>query len=163
MVVVDSSALIPLARVGRLDLISTAFETVRTTRAVKDEVLVEGKRGTAALDTFFEQVTVAETPAEAGEIAKLEGIAVGDASVLIQAVETNEQLLANDKVLTTVAQSHGVECWWVTTLLLRCAKTGELTADEAKDVLYNLVNEGINLNPAVYTQIQKKLRELGEK
>jgi predicted nucleic acid-binding protein len=37
MVVVDSSALIPLAWVGRLKLISTAFDEIRTTELVQDE------------------------------------------------------------------------------------------------------------------------------
>ncbi len=36
MVVVDASALIPLARVGRLDLIETAFNEGRTTEAVRE-------------------------------------------------------------------------------------------------------------------------------
>jgi polyhydroxyalkanoate synthesis regulator phasin len=50
----------------------------------------------------------------------------------------------------------------VTTLLLKCTKDGELTADEATDVLYDLVDEGMNLHPKVYAQVQKKLQELGE-
>ena len=68
--------------------------------------------------------------------------------------------LANDKGLVEVARSHGVECWWVTTVLLSSTKEGHLTADEATDLLYDLVNEGMNLHPRVYSQVQKKLREL---
>ncbi|PSQ46332.1 hypothetical protein BRD19_12625 [Halobacteriales archaeon SW_7_65_23] len=162
MVVVDSSALIPLAWVGRLDLISTIFDDVRTTEAVQEEVLTEGKRGTAALDEFLADVTVHDTPATAEEVASMEGIAVADASVILLAEADEEILLANDKGLIEVARSHGVECWWVTTLLLSCTKDGNLTADEATDVLYDLVDEGMNLHPQVYAQVQKKLRELGE-
>jgi len=162
MVVVDSSALIPLAWVGRLDLISTAFDDVRTTEDVRDEVLTEGKRGTVALDEFLADVTVHDTPARAEEVASMEGIAVADASVILLAEDDEEILLANDKGLIEVARSHSVECWWVTTLLLSCTKDGHMTADEATDVLYDLVDEGMNLHPKVYTQVQKKLRELGE-
>ena len=50
----------------------------------------------------------------------------------------------------------------MTTLLLKCAKEGTLSADASTDVLYDLVNEGMNLNPKVYTNVQKKLRELGD-
>ena len=160
MVVVDSSALIPLAWVGRLDLVSTAFDDVRTTEAVREEILVEGKRGTAVLDEFLEDVAVRETPAAADEVASMEGIAVADASVILQAESGERILLANDKGLIEVARSHGVECWWVTTLLLACTKAGDLTADEATDVLYDLVDEGMNLHPKVYAQVQKKLQEL---
>jgi len=159
MVVVDSSALIPLAWVGRLDLISTTFDDIRTTTEVREEVLTEGKRGTAALDEFLEGVAVHDTPDRADEVASMEGIAVADASVILLAEDEEEILLANDKGLIEVARSHGVECWWVTTLLLSCTKNGDLTADEATDVLYDLVDEGMNLHPKVYAQVQKKLRE----
>ncbi|WP_101295158.1 hypothetical protein [Halegenticoccus soli] len=162
MVVVDSSALIPLAWVGRLDLVTTAFDEIRTTEEVRGEVLTEGKRGTAALDGFLEDVTVHETPEAADKVASMEGIAVADASVILLAEADEEILLANNKGLIEVARSHGVECWWVTTLLLRCAKEGDVTADEATDVLYDLVDEGMNLHPKVYARVQKKLRELGE-
>ena len=162
MVVVDSSALIPLAWIGRLDLVSVSFDDVRTTEEVREEVLTEGKRGTATLDEFLADVTVHETPDAADEVAPMEGISVADASVILLAAADEESLLANDKGLIEVARSHGVECWWVTTLLLRCTKEGELTADEGTDVLYDLVDEGMNLHPKVYAQVQKNLQELGE-
>jgi len=161
MVVVDSSALIPLAWVGRLDLVSTAFEEVRTTELVRREVFTEGKRGTAALDEFLGSVAVHDPPAAADDVASMEGIAVADASVVLLAEGDEDLLLANDKGLIEVARSHGVECWWVTTLLLRSVKEGDLTADEATDVLYDLVDEGMNLHPKVYAQVQRKLGELG--
>ncbi len=160
MVVVDSSALIPLAWVGRLDLVSTAFEDIRTTAEVRDELLTEGKRGTAALDEFLEDVAVHDTPVAADEVASMEGIAVADASVILLAEDDEEILLANDKGLIEIARTHGIECWWVTTLLLSCTKNGDITADEATNILYDLVDEGMNLHPKVYAQVQKKLREL---
>lgn len=46
-------------------------------------------------------------------------------------------------------------------MLLDCTKSGVLTSEEATDVLYELVTEGMNLHPQVYTQIQRKLEELG--
>ncbi|QKY18895.1 hypothetical protein B4589_000360 [Halolamina sp. CBA1230] len=162
MVVVDSSALIPLAWVGRLDLVSATFDEIRTTEAVRDEVLTEGKPGTASLRSFLDDVPIHETPPEAEEIASLEGIAVADASVILLADDGEEVLLANDKGLITVARSHDVECWWVTTVLLSCTKDGVVTASEAMDILYDLVDAGMNLQPKVYAQVQRKLRELGE-
>lgn len=162
MVVVDSSALIPLAWVGRLDLIRTQFDEVRTVDGVRDEVLVEGKRGTAALDSFLDDVETKERPANAERVAELEGIAATDAAVVLLAAETGDPLLANDGALVEVGRTHGIDCWWVTTLLLACADDGTLTADEATGVLYGLVDEGMNLHPRVYTQVQAKLRELGE-
>lgn len=161
-VVVDSSALIPLAWVGRLDLVSAVFDDVETTEYVREEVLVEGQRGTASLERFFDEVAVCEPPAESSEVAELEGIAVADASVILLAERDQSVLLANDKGLITVARSHGVECWWVTTVLLACAKEGVMDADQAKQVLYELVDTGMNLSPQVYAQVQKKLNDVAK-
>lgn len=162
MVVVDSSALIPLAWAGRLDLVSAVFEQRRTTEDVQEEVLVEGKRGTAALDAFLDDVEIHETPPESADVASLEGIAPADASVILLAAESEEVLLANDRGLIEVARSHGVECWWVTTLLLKCTKEGVVDSTAATDILYDLVDEGMNLHPKVYARVQRKLREFGE-
>jgi len=161
-VVVASSALIPLARVGRLDLITTMFENVRTTGDVRDVALAEGKRGTASLSSFLDDVAICAVPNDAEDVASLEGITVADASVISLAEDGEEVLLANDKGLIEVARTHGVDCWWVTTLLLKCAKDGVLTATEATDVLYDLVDAGMNLSPKVYSQVQQKLEEFGE-
>jgi len=160
MVVVDSSALIPLAWIGRLDLVSAAFDDVHTTEDVRAEVLAEGKRGTAALDEFLSDVTIHERPDRAEAVASMEGLAVADASVILRAGTNEAIILANDKGLIEVARSHGIECWWVTTVFLGCAKDEVVTAEEAVDFLYDLMDEGMNLHPRVYTQVQKKLREL---
>lgn len=157
MVVVDSSALIPLSWVGRLDLVGECFETPRTTEGVRGEVLVGDKPGTAVIESFLDSVEIHETPAEATSVAELEGIAVTDAGVVLVAAETAEPLLANDKALMQVARAHGVEGWWVTSLVLQCASTGVMTPDEASEVLYDLVDAGMNLDPKVYARIQRRL------
>lgn len=158
----DEAALIPLAWVGRLNLISAVFDDIEMTTLVEDEVLVEGKRGTAALRQFLEGVTIRKPSPEAEQIAELEGIAVADASVILLADGESELLLANDKGLIEVARSHGVACWGLTTLLLKCTKADVLDADAATDVLYDLVTAGMNLSPPVYAQVQKKLEGLDE-
>lgn len=162
MVVVDSSALIPLAWVGRLDLIDDRFDALHTTTAVRSEVLVEGKPGTAALDSFLDDVVLHDPAPEAESIAELEGVARADASVIVLARERDELLLANDRGLIDAAETQSVECWWVTTLLLASVKDGTLTGEGAADVLYDLVDEGMNLHPKVYARVERKLRDLGE-
>lgn len=162
MVVVDSSALIPLAWVGRLDLLHAVFDDIRTTSGVEAEVVVEGKRGSGALDRFLDDVQLQPAPEEAAAVASMEGIAETDAAVVLLAKETDMRLLANDRALIDVGRSHDVDCWWVTTLLLHCVKTDSLDADEATDVLYDLVDAGMNLSPQVYVRVQDRLESLDE-
>jgi predicted nucleic acid-binding protein len=162
MVVVDSSALVPLAWVGRLNLVTDVLEDIRTVDGVRAEVLVEGKRGVATLETLLDGVSMHPRPSNAERVAELEGLSVTDAAVILLADAENDVLLANDKALIDVAESHGIEGWWVTTLLLKCAKEGVLSGEEAADVLYELVDEGTNLNPKVYARLQRELHENGE-
>lgn len=160
MAVLDSSALIPLARVGRLELVSRTFDALYTTDAVREEVTTEGKRGSAVLAEFLEDVSIQNVPSGTEDVAEKEGITTTDASVIILANERDGILSANDKGLIETARSHNVESWWVTTLLLKNTKDGTLTADESESILYDLVDEGMNLHPKIYTKVQKKLRKL---
>ena len=162
MVVVDSSALIPLSWVGRLDLIEAVFDEVHTLEDVRREVLVEGKRGTAALETFLKDATVHPTPEDAEAIAELEGVATTDAAVVLLAEDEDELLLANDKAVIEVARAHGVDTWWVATVLLKATKDGTVTREEASELLYDLVDEGMNLHPKVYTKVQREIETLGD-
>lgn len=131
-----------------------------TVEGVESEVLVPGKPGTAALESFLDGIEIRTTPTDAEHVADLEGVAETDAAVILLASELDERFLANDRGLMVVARIHGVECDWVTTLLLRCTAQGILDADEAKDVLYELVGAGMNLDPRVYVRVQKELDEL---
>lgn len=159
MVVVDSSALIPLARTGQLDLITAVFDACHVTEEIVDEVVVEGKRGSSALQSYLDACEIHEIPEEAPQVAELEGITTADASVILVAQITGDTLLANDKGLIEVARSLDVEVWWVTTLLLKCRKDGVLDTDEAIEVLQALVKEGMNLHPKVYSQIHTALQD----
>jgi predicted nucleic acid-binding protein len=160
MVVVDSSALIPLSWVGRLDLIDETFDEIRAVEGVREEVLSGGERGTAVLKSFLDDAEVIAAPDRADEVASLEGIAVTDAAVVLAAADGEEILLANDKGLIEVGRSHGVECWWVTTLLLKCTKEGIVSSEEATDLLYDLVDEGMNLSPQIYLSIARESQRL---
>lgn len=160
MVVVDSSALVPLARVGHLDLVTAVSDEVRTIEAVRDEVLIEGERGTANLQAFLEDIPVHRTPSDAEPMAELEGLALADAAVILVAKAHATPLLANDSGLIEVAESLGVPCWWVTTVLLKATDEGVLTSTEAGGVLLALVDEGMYLHPRVYARVLKALRDL---
>lgn len=160
MVVVDSSALIPLARTGNLSLTTQVFDRVETTEDVYRETVEEGGRGASAIKEFLEEeAAVRENDAEAGAVAEAEGIAGPDASLLLLAEERDETLLTNDRALIQVARARGVETYWVTTLLLRCVKDGHIESEEGKSVLYDLVDAGMNLSGKVYAAVQKRIEE----
>lgn len=161
MVVIDSSVLIPLSRVGSLDLVREVFEEVITTEDIYTEVVEEGKgkKGTSKIKESFETwISKREVDRERAEkIASLEDITPADASLLILSEKTSSILLTNDKPLILVAKSRGIEYYWLTTLLLKAAKDGILERSESKELLEELVQAGMNLKPQVYSKILKKI------
>lgn len=163
MVVVDSSALIPLARIGRLSLLCQVFEKVHTPKHVYKETVLQGKgkRGTSILKEAFNTWIATETVADPlpKEIAELEGIATPDASVIVMAERHEDMLLANDKALIQVARSRGVQCYWLTTFLLHCVRRDILSTKEGKQFLHDLIQEDMTLSTKVYARLLQEIEE----
>ena len=157
MVVVDSSVLIPLSKVGRLNLIEENFDEIVTTECIYEEVVVEGKerRGVSKLKECFDDWISIENfdNQRAEEISELEGITTADASLLVLSEDTSSILLTNDRALILIAKSRNVEYYWLTTLLLKSTKEGKLGKNEAKELLRGLLSAGMNLDTRVYSEI----------
>ena len=162
MVVVDSSAVIPLSRVGELSLIEELFSEVHTTEGVRRETVVDGEGypGVASIESFLDRATVHESPEGASSVADREGIETADASVVLLAEELETSLLANDKALIRVARAHGIECYWVTSLLFAAVSEGLREVDETQRLLEALVEGGMTLSPSVFVKVRRRLEEL---
>jgi len=163
MVVLDSSALIHLAQADGLWLIGEVYEETRTTEGVFRETVEEGggrKPGASEISGVLEGCPVHKEDDSAADIAKTEGVSETDAALILLALEKDEILLTNDKALVGVARAKGVEPDWVTTFLLRAAKQEVMSSEEAKEILYELVNSGMNLSPSVYTKVRRRLDEV---
>ncbi len=160
MVVADSSVIIHLARINRLDLLREFFKQIKITPDVYDEVK-EGA-GASEIENACKSWILLRKPKshEAGNISMLEGIEKADASIILLAKEDDDILISNDYALIMVAKSKGIECWWLTTFLLRCLGKKILTKKEAKQALFNLTAAGMRLNVAVYTAILKEIDDM---
>lgn len=164
MVVVDSSVLILLSKIAKLGLVRESFNEVLTTDEIYREVVEEGKgrKGTSKIKESFEEWIVVENfdLEKAEEIAELEGITTADASLLLLAEKKDSILLTNDRALILVARSRNVEYYWLTTLVLKRVKEGDLGKNEALDLLDELIAAGMNLAPKVYSKLRKKIDEV---
>lgn len=159
--IVDSSVLIPLATVGRLDLLKK-FGGVATTDEVRRECVIEGggKPGSAMMvGAFDDWVSVANVSEKlAAALAHAEGIQLADATVLLLAERRSDVLVANDWPLRRVAKARRVVYWWPSRLVLEAARRGHLPAREAKAVYLALVREAkmrvkANICAAVVAQL----------
>src|SRR3989344_4341207 len=113
MVVVDSSVLIPLIRIGRLQLLERYFSNIIITKEIEEDI-ESGKSDGA------KQLSVGES------------ISVADASIILLAEKNKDILLSNDYRLSIVAKGKGIEFWWLTFFILQCLKKGIVKKEEAK-------------------------------
>lgn len=140
MVIVDSSALIPLIKIGRLDLIKKIFKHTIIPSVVWEEVVVEGKKlGKPIVDLeeekdWFKIIDVKKLDSSS------ESIQGTDLSIANLAKERKDVLLTNDAALYYYAISQNIKVWWLTTLLLACVKKKKIAKQEAENILLELVN-----------------------
>ena len=159
MVIVDSSILIHLSRIGKLSLLKKFFEKIKITKYIYEEVKV-GKRGSSEIEKACKEWIILSKQRkfeEINDISRLEGIEKADASIILLAKEEKDILLSNDYALIIVARSKGIECWWLVTFLLRCLDKELITKEEAKQILFDLIEAGMRLHNAVFTAILKEI------
>lgn len=161
MPVADSSVLILLSRINKLPLLKKYFRKITITQDIYDEV----KSGIGASDIekackSWIKIIRTKNFNKISNIAKSENIEKADASIIVLAKEKKEILISNDYALIMVARSKGVECWWLTTFLLRCLKKKIITKKESKQILFELVEAGMRLDNAVYTAILMDIEKL---
>src|SRR3989338_8831406 len=121
MAVIDSSVLILLSRINKLSLIKDYFKKALITQEIYDEVKVG--IGAYEITNACKDWIKIENPKNSDEInsiSKLEDLENADASIIVLANEKKKILLTNDYALVMSAMSKGIECWWLTTFILRC-------------------------------------------
>ena len=137
LVVVDSSALIPLAKTGRVWLLSSCFgKKVVLPKVVWQEVVEEGKR-------LGKNVTPIEEAgfrrASAKKSLKIKGLEKEDLEVLSVAVESGDMLLTNDATLYSAAISQNIRVMWLTVLVVLAVKKKKLNASESRNAQFEIL------------------------
>ncbi|MBU1120370.1 MAG: hypothetical protein ABIE23_03935 [archaeon] len=165
MVFVDSSVLIHLSRIGKLNLLKEYFKEIKITEDVFEETVVKSGEvaGKIEIKRGCDKWIKIEKPKNAGRVRELSRnnlISKADASLIESARERKEILLTNDYLLIKVARSFGVECWWLTTFIIKCREKNVLTKSETKKIVIDLIESGMRLNIEVYTRIEKIIDEM---
>jgi len=160
MAVIDSSVLILLSRINKLSLLKKYFKKATITQDIYDEVKIGV--GASEIEKACKDWIKIEKPENSEEIAnisELEELEKADASIIVLAKEKGEVLISNDYALIISARSKGVECWWLTTFILRCLKKHITTKNEARQILFDLIEAGMRLDNAVYAAILKEIEK----
>jgi predicted nucleic acid-binding protein len=163
LIAIDSSPLIHLSKIGRLDILENC--SVITTESVRREVIIEGKAGVSGLKEFFNQVEVVKLSKKdidtALSIVKSEYVHQADAELLLLAKRKKCRLLTNDRALVLLTRSMGIKVWWVTTLILNLVKAGKLSKEGGKYILNDLIMSDMRIETGVYIRILREIEIIG--
>ena len=161
MVVVDTSVLSPLLKIGKLSLLKEFFNEIVITKEVEKEIKT-GKIGVSefeeACKTWIETKEINSEEIE--KLANLEDIEKADASIILIAKNKGDIILSNDYALITVAKSKNIEYWWLTTFLIKILKKKIITKREGKQILADLIKSGMRLNNEVYAAILEEIDKM---
>lgn len=168
MLVADSTCVIHLARIGRLDLLKAVYGKVFIPREVYNETVKRGKeRGfidaeiieKAIEEGLIEIKGLSEAQKkEVGRLCSLAAIGRGEAEAIVLARDSKFELVMDDAVALGVAKLYGLETLWTTTLILKAVRRGILAKQEGRKIIENLVTAGYQLAGDVLVEL---FRELG--
>jgi predicted nucleic acid-binding protein len=161
IVICDASPLIFLAKLNRLDLISTLLGAQPVVLdCIQRELLsekvppVEGDR----LRRFHQTATI---PAFNGVFSPSRSLSRSDQSTLAWAVENHaDWLFADERLLRRVAREQGISVIGFCGLLIQAVKMGVLTSPEVRNDIDQAITEhDFRISIRLY---QELLRKLGE-
>ena len=155
MAVIDSSALIPLIKIGRLDLLAKVFDKILIPTPVWEEVAIEGKKLGKPVKEFVDGkgkwFSIYETKHKVNFDKSIEK---NDYLVFLAAKDSNDILVTNDATLYYYALSQNVKCHWLTTLILLAAKSKTISKSDAQNILLELVNSaGLHLSSEILSEL----------
>ncbi|QCC52440.1 DUF3368 domain-containing protein [Halapricum salinum] len=158
LVVSDTSPLLNLALIDRLDLLRAQFPEIVVPRQVWDE-LTEGEEGLEALrelrdDTLLDIVEVERSDLFVEIVHELD---LGETAAICYAVEHAADLvLLDERDGRRVARRHDLDVTGVIGVLLRAAKTGELDLENELDALREA---GFWISDDLYSRVLSKADE----
>ena len=161
MVIVDTSVLIPLLKIGKINLLKKFFNKIIITKEVEKEI----KTGKIGVSEFEEAnklwIEIKEENSEKAEkLANVEDIEKTDASIILIAKDQKDIILSNDYALITVAKSKNIECWWLTTFIIKILKKKIITKKEAKEIMSDLIKAGMRLKNEIYVAILDEIDKI---
>ncbi|MFB6186203.1 MAG: PIN domain-containing protein [Halobacteriaceae archaeon] len=170
-VVVDSTVLIYLARLGDLDLLGSLFDRVIVPEPVYDEVVKTGHEEDyrdaiaveEAMNEFMEIVELSDDVArQTGQIQDTADLGRGEAAAMALARHHDGQCLTDDHAARTTAESVGLEIGGTIFVLLEALTEGQLSFKAYESRIDQLANGGFRMSALLYRRALEAGKEISE-
>ncbi|MEE8167837.1 MAG: hypothetical protein V3T58_03060 [Candidatus Hydrothermarchaeales archaeon] len=155
----NSTPLIYLARLGKIDLLKKVFDKIYIPNEVFEEVVAKGKRLNKK-EVFLIERLIKEGFIEVREVQKrienVRSLHAGEMKAISLCSESNAKaMLIDDKEGYEFAKLLNLHPYRTTALLLRFYKEGLIDYDEFCDLTLKLSEEGYFMSARVYKELLK--------
>ena len=161
IVVSDTSPILNLARIGRLDLLPALYQQVIIPEAVYAELTVSKRDLPPAIDLASEPWLTIAVPKDKARVQKLrEDLDPGEAEAIVLAIERRaDLLLVDERRARRIAANAGLTVTGLLGTLARAKLAGLIP--EAKPVLDELIRTArFWIGPELYQEVLKELGEM---
>ena len=150
----NSTPLILLSKINRLELLKRLFDHVTITDAVKEEVLIENKPGYFLINQAIKSGWIKiENPKKDAEL----GLGKGENSAINLAKEKNDKLIIDDAFAIKAVKGLNLEFIRTTTVVFIAVEKAIINKKEAVSIVNNLIKNGYYIAPKYYAEIFGRL------
>jgi hypothetical protein len=167
MVVSDSSPIIYLAKLGRLDLLRILYKQVYISEAVQKELTVvdtseEREAEIIAIKQAIDKgwIKVKKVKLKNKLIHSAPELSVADKETIELSRKMNAELtIIDDEAARRVARNIGIRSRGTIYVLLESYTKKKVTKAELKRMINTLVTAGFRLSPELYSQLMERLEQ----
>lgn len=165
MIVVDASPLIHFSKIGKLQLLRRVYGTILIPRGVWNEVVADtkGRPGASEVERAVEEGWAKTVKVSVPRVLEADGAEGADAEVVALARERGLPVLSNDRVLASLARTHGVRVKWLTQTVVEAVDAKVLSPSEGRAVIRDLVRAGLRVRSDTLAEIIHSLEEAEKK
>jgi len=151
----DSTPLILLAKIDKLDLLKKIFKTVIITEDVRDEILKEDKPGYLTIQNAIRDKWIKIKSPKDNQNLQL---GKGENSAINLAREIKDELIIDDALAITAAKELGINTTRTTTVIFMAVKKKIINKEEGIKLINNLIENGYYISNEYYSKIITKLK-----
>lgn len=153
----NSSPLIFLSKIGRLQLLKEVFGKVTIPLEVKEEVLVPGKIGVSVIkEAIREGWIVVQNTSSLLDL----GLGKGETAAITLAKKEKDTLLLDDGRGISAAKMYGIPFLRTTSVLIMAFQKGKISQKELIQAFQDLLEAGYYIQPREYAQLLARLTKL---
>ncbi|NJD52900.1 MAG: hypothetical protein FIB07_08550 [Candidatus Methanoperedens sp.] len=155
-VLIDSSTLIALAKIGKLNILEIIFKEIYITTVIKEEILREDFPETEVFkDAINRWINIIDYKGKPKEFRKY-GLDVGEASLFL-AAQANDRLILDEANARRFAESKGLKFTGLLGLIVAAAGTKKITRELALETISKLSSGDFRMSLELYLWAREKI------